>query len=89
MTAPSNSEPVREDVHALAEAFVKRMTWPSMHWRTHTLDFDAAVALALVALNHAPDIIAAARTKEYAIARILEDTTIEAAREQASAEVSA
>lgn len=75
MTAPAETEsPAREDVAALAEAFVSRMTWPSMHWKTQRLDYDAAVALALVALNHAPDLIATARVKEAAITAAIKGT---------------
>lgn len=59
-------KPSREDVQALAEAFVKRMTWPSMHWRTQSIDYPAAEALALLALTHAPDLIAVARIKQAA-----------------------
>ena len=58
----------RADQHALAEAFVQRMTWPSAHWSTQRLDYDAAYALAKVALDAAPSIIAAARIKERAVA---------------------
>lgn len=63
----SRERPSEEDVRALAEAFVKRMTWPSMHWKTQSLDPDAAFALALLALNHGPDLLAAARMKEQAM----------------------
>jgi len=59
------------DAEALANAFVKRMTWPSMHWRTQSLDWDAAYALALVALDGAPEIIATARLKERAMLDVL------------------
>lgn len=64
---PPPEVPAREDVHALAEAFVKRMTWPSMHWRTQSIDYDAAAALALLALQHAPNIIATSRVKQQAM----------------------
>ena len=63
----------RADEHTLAEAFVQRMTWPSMHWQTQRIDFDAALALAKVALDHAPDILATARIKEQALANALAD----------------
>lgn len=67
----SKTEPTRDDAAALAEAFIKRMRWPSMHWRTQSLDYDAAFALAIVALDHAPNLIAAARIKEQAMARVI------------------
>lgn len=60
-------QPTRDDVHALAQAFVDRMCWPSMHWDTQRLDFDAAAALARVALEHAPTILAVARVQQEAI----------------------
>lgn len=72
MSEPTDAAPhTRKDVHALAEAFVSRMRWPSMHWSTQHLDFDAAAALALVALEHGPEIIAAARIKEQAATRAM------------------
>lgn len=64
----TNITPEREDVEALANAFVNRMTWPSMHWKTQSLDPEAARALALVALQHAPQIILTARAAEKALA---------------------
>lgn len=66
------NEPTSEDVDALAKALVSRMTWPSMHWRTQGLDYEAAVALARVAFKHGPHIIAGARMKEAAMKAALE-----------------
>lgn len=67
MATPQIEGPTRVDLNALAEAFVQRMTWPSMHWATQRLDYDAALALAKVALEQAPDILALARVKEASI----------------------
>lgn len=69
------SAPTREEVHVLAEAFVQRMTWPSMHWRTQSLDYDAAAALALLALTHAPDLLATARLKHDAFKAATKETS--------------
>lgn len=65
------SEPIRidrADVEALTQAFVARMKWPSLHWSTQHLDHDAAYALAALALEHGPNILATARIRERAIA---------------------
>lgn len=42
----------QQQTEELAEAFLQRMTWPSMHWKTQSLDPEAARALAKVALDY-------------------------------------